>query len=176
MKNKVSILTQVEMDRIRTAILAQCEVVGDCWVYRGSLNAGGYGIKRVGGRLHAVSRILLAFQTGQSLNCRFDACHDTTMCPYKACCNPDHLVWASHADNCRQREQATREMKRVLRYWESHAWINGRFRKGLYDSSIDHCFTRAAATTDSCVLHGQQPQLIDMPLTPCIPTDIAIPY
>src|SRR6266567_1354410 len=133
--NKLPLLTQGEMAQIRAEILAQCEVVGDCWIYRGDLNRDGYGIKRVQGKLHSVSRILLAFATGASLNCRFDACHDTSICPYKSCCNVRHLHWSTHPENCKQRERATRAIRGVFCYWESSAWINGVFYTDRPDPS-----------------------------------------
>ena len=69
-------LTQSEKDSIRAEIIADCELVGDCWVYLGALNSKGYGIKRIGDRVHSVSRFMLAYSTRESLNIRADACHD----------------------------------------------------------------------------------------------------
>ena len=54
---------------------------------------------------------MLACSTVQSLDIKADACH-VRECPYSACCNPRHLFWGSHPENCKQREQEKREVKR----------------------------------------------------------------
>lgn len=133
------VLTAADKDRIRGEILGNCDLVADCWIYMGARNADGYGIKRIGNKVHSVSRFMLAYATRESLNNRLDACHDTQQCPYKACCNPKHLYWGTHAKNCRQREQAKREERELFSWWETHAWIDGVFYTNRRDPSIDQC-------------------------------------
>jgi hypothetical protein len=132
-------LSQTEKDRYRAEIVANCELVADCWIYLGALNSDGYGVKRIGNRVHSVSRFMLAYSTRESMNIRADACHDPKQCPYKACCNPKHLFWATHSQNCRQREQAKREERELFVWWETHAWIDGVFYTDRRDPSIEHC-------------------------------------
>jgi hypothetical protein len=117
------LLTQIDKERIRTEIIANCEPVADCWIYLGALNSDGYGVKRIGDRVHSVSRFMLAYSTRESMNIRTDACHDPKQCPYKACCNPKHLFWGSHSKNCRQREQAKREERELFPWWKGDASI-----------------------------------------------------
>lgn len=136
---KYPLLTQGEKERIRAEIVANTEMVGDCWIYKGALDRDGYGIKRCGGRTHSTQRFMLAYATRESLNVPFDACHDTSLCPYKACCNPAHLFWATHAKNCQQREDNTRELRGMFKFWETHAWVGGVYRTQESDPSIDHC-------------------------------------
>ena len=128
---KYPLLTQQEKERIRAEIVAKCEIVGDCWVYLGALDKDGYGVKRCGNRTHSTHRFMLAYSTRESLNVPFDACHDTALCPYKACCNPAHLFWATHAENCKQREDKTRELKAMF--------VDGVYRTHGCDPSVEHC-------------------------------------
>ena len=103
-----------DKDRIREEIVANCDLVGDCWVYRGTANpATSYGMKKIDGRTRTVSRFMLCYATRESLDRSGDACHDTTQCPYKACCNPRHLFWGTHEDNCEIREQDKRDARKL---------------------------------------------------------------
>jgi len=136
---KYPLLTEGDKNRIRQEIIDNCKIVGDCWIYQGALNEGGYGVKRMNSKLHAASRFMLAFHTRESLNVPFDACHDTALCPYKACCNPAHLCWATHAQNCQERERVTRELKGMFKFWETNAWIKGVFRTEQADPSVERC-------------------------------------
>src|SRR5208282_319366 len=101
-----------EKQRIYHEILANCDRIGDCLVYRGYKNPAGYGSKKVNGRTHNASRVVLAFATGEALNTRADACHKKD-CLSKACCNPDHLCWGSHSANSTDREQAKRDLQEL---------------------------------------------------------------
>jgi hypothetical protein len=108
-------LTLADKDRIRQEIIDNCDLVGDCWVYRGTKDpATDYGMKYIGGMMHTVSRFMLAYDSRESLNTADDACHEDC-CPYAACCNPRHLFWASHAVNCAQRERDKREARKLYR-------------------------------------------------------------
>jgi hypothetical protein len=42
------------------------------------------------------------------LNHRMDACHRSPICRFKACCNPEHLYWDTHKNNCERREAEKR--------------------------------------------------------------------
>jgi hypothetical protein len=96
-------------------------------------------MKRMNSKLHSVSRFMLAYASRESLNIPFDACHDTSVCPYKACCNPAHLFWATHAQNCQEREKVTRELRGMFKFWETHAWTDGVYRTQQRDPGIDRC-------------------------------------
>jgi hypothetical protein len=101
-------LSPAEKDRYCAEILANCDLRGDCWVYRGSKTDDGYGLKKFGESLHSTSRFMLAYATRESLNTNDSACHKKG-CLFKACCNPDHLYWGTHSVNSADREQAKRD-------------------------------------------------------------------
>jgi hypothetical protein len=133
-------LTTAEKEAVKAEILANCDLVADCWIYKGASNEYGYGMKKIGGKVHTVSRFMLAYDTRESL-CKpgYDACHRDDICPYKACCNPRHLYWATRSDNCKAREKRKREEREVFTWWETHAWIDGVFYSDRCDPSIDRC-------------------------------------
>jgi hypothetical protein len=45
-----------------------------------------------------------------------DDCHKSPLCRFKACCNPEHLFWDTHANNCKRREleKRARQAAKVL--------------------------------------------------------------
>jgi hypothetical protein len=45
-----------------------------------------------------------------------DDCHRSPLCRFKACCNPEHLFWDTHANNCKRREleKRARQAAKVL--------------------------------------------------------------
>lgn len=109
--DRFRLLTPEEKDRIRQEIVDNCDLMGDCWIWRGAKTSSGYGIKYIQGRMRTVSRFMLAYSTRESLDTRQDACHKHNQCPYRACCNPQHLFWGSHAVNSKDRERYERESR-----------------------------------------------------------------
>ena len=146
------ILTRADKDRIRQEILDNCIRIDDCLVYCGARNPQGYGLKRIGGKVHSVSRFMLAYETLESLNTSFDACHKKE-CLFKACCNPEHLFWGSHSKNCEQREQAKQEYRELTEWFENNpqpleffAILHSRLESlekqrltGLSTIKVNHC-------------------------------------
>lgn len=137
-KDGSPVLSLEEKLRLSQEIFAAC-VVGpngwqDCWLYP-TKNGSGYGMVRVGDRTYAASRIMLAIHTGESFDVKVDACHATDVCPYRNCCNPAHLFWASHTRNCQERNARIKEGMRLFKFWETHAWINGVFFSDRIDPS-----------------------------------------
>ncbi len=53
-------------------------------------------MKYIQGKMRTVSRFILAYSTRESLDLKdHDACHIRD-CPYRACCNPAHLIVCQH--------------------------------------------------------------------------------
>jgi hypothetical protein len=102
----LSLLSPDDKRRIYDEIISRCQLAGDCWVYPVK-NSSGYGMKWIGGKMMTVSRFVLAYHTRESLSIKLDACH-VFGCPYRACCNPKHLIWGTHAENAAMREEAER--------------------------------------------------------------------
>jgi len=123
-KFQVKILSKEEKDRLFHEIVANCDLVGDCWVFKGSKTPAGYGVKKFRGTTLVVSRFMLCYHTRESYNIKADACH-VGDCPYKACCNPLHLCWGSHAANSIQREQEKRERQKEMGWYldSSGKWV-----------------------------------------------------
>jgi hypothetical protein len=138
-KDGSPVLSLEEKQRLSQEIFAACDIGTngwqDCWLYPVH-NGSGYGMVRVGDKTHTVSRVMLALHTGESFDVKADACHKTDMCPYRNCCNPAHLFWASHPKNCEEREAKRKEGMRLFKFWESHAWINGMFFSDRIDPSL----------------------------------------
>lgn len=134
------LLTTEDKERIKAEILGNCDLVADCWIYKGAVNQNGYGMKKIGKKTCTVSRFMLAYATRESLDKPgYDACHKDDMCPYKACCNPLHLYWATKSDNCKARERRAKEEREMFEWWETHAWIDGVYYADRRDPSIEHC-------------------------------------
>src|SRR5579872_1617132 len=109
------LLGMAEKEHLYHEIAEACEIVGNCWIYRGDIDRSGYGLKRVAGRHYTVSRIMLALATGESFNLPdYEACH-VPQCPNRHCCNPAHLHWGTKAENCREREEARRMLNTEAR-------------------------------------------------------------
>lgn len=165
---KKELLTLAEKQRIRDEILAKCELAGDCWIYTGAKSSEGYGVKKIHGKTYNVSRFMLAYETRDSLTHHFDACHKDGICPYKACCNPDHLYWATHAENCTARETRAREERVVFAFWERHAWKDGAYYTDRHDPSIAVCInnlSRGKIRVQSATVLDFLDQPINLPET-----------
>ena len=138
-----ALLTLEDKERIKAEILANCDLVADCWIYTGARNSSGYGLKKIGKKTHTVSRFMLAYSTRESIEkAGYEACHRDDVCPYKACCNPRHLYWSTPSENCKVREKRAREERELFKFWETNAWIDGVFysdRQARRDPSIDSC-------------------------------------
>lgn len=141
----MTLLSIAEQEQIRNEIIAKCIPIGDCWIYTGTNNASGYGIRKIAGKHRTVSRFMLAYAErcmsglDKTEDFPFDACHKDSICPYRACCNPAHLFWGTRSPNSTDREAREKQQREMFDYWEHHAWIDGKFYDDPRDPSIDAC-------------------------------------
>jgi len=72
-----------------------------CWPFR----TGNKGRVWIDGKLHLVSRLMLARKLGRPLKPQMMACHD---CDNPPCFNPNHLYEGTHASNMRDMRERRR--------------------------------------------------------------------
>jgi hypothetical protein len=76
--------------------LARCQVVGECWIFTGAKNAGGYGVVGIAtGRNATTHRVTYEHFMGD-VPAGLDLDH---LCRNRACCNPWHLEPVTRAVN-----------------------------------------------------------------------------
>jgi len=152
---------------IRDACQVGTDGWSDCWLYPDK-NSSGYGMKWLGGKAYATSRIMLALATGESLSIPFDACHKVAICPYRNCCNPAHLEWKNHSTNCADREAHKRDNLEMFSFWENHAWIDGVFHIG----QMDPAHPKAKASKEHSQGCSEAPYMVaQSDITSCLSAD-----
>lgn len=72
--------------RARLRLLRRCKIVGDCWIWQGTVR-GDYGVMSIEGRTRDAHRIAYALFRGP-VDHGVSVLH---RCPNKLCCAPHHL-------------------------------------------------------------------------------------
>jgi hypothetical protein len=106
-------MTPDEQKEYRHKIVTGCVGIDDCWVWAGARTEAGYGTIRVGISNRVVSRLAQCLKTGLNLSTPADSCH-VAECLSRACCNPDHLFWGKHQENCSAREHRDMRWERYI--------------------------------------------------------------
>jgi hypothetical protein len=106
-------MTPEEQREYRRKIISGCIGIDDCWVWTGARTSAGYGKIRVGYTVRIVSRVALCLKTNSTLSTPADACH-IPECLSRACCNPAHLFWGKHQENCSMREHRDMRWERYI--------------------------------------------------------------
>lgn len=84
---------------------AKVDMTGDCWIWRSTINAMGYGVFRYHGKLHKAHRLAWRFVHGELLPADKIARH---ACDNPRCINPAHIVPGTHAENTADKIQRGR--------------------------------------------------------------------
>jgi hypothetical protein len=79
----------------------------ECWNWLGKLNKWGYGRLRNDGFMALAHRVAYEKKTGEKIN-NLIAMH---ICDNPACCNPNHIVLGTHADNQKDKFEKNRQAK-----------------------------------------------------------------
>lgn len=77
----------------------------ECWPWTAGTNVNGYGVLQVEGQSRIATHIALEID-GRARPGRMMALHS---CDSPACCNPRHLRWGDHKDNCRDMFERNRQ-------------------------------------------------------------------
>lgn len=68
---------------------------GDCWLWKGSKSARGYGKLWILEKIYGAHRIAVIL-SGRSFDVGMQACH---RCDVPSCCNPEHLFVGTRSEN-----------------------------------------------------------------------------
>ena len=77
---------------------AKVDAGGDCWLWTGALNTGGYGRFTLDGRRQRAHRVAYALLVSPVPD-HLELDH---LCRVRHCVNPDHLDLVTHAENTRR--------------------------------------------------------------------------
>lgn len=92
-----------------------------CWVWTAALNAAGYGVVGMGGKVVRVHRVIYEHMRG-AIDRKLVLDH---LCRNEACCNPDHLDPVTDGENFR----------RGMHY-AAISWRTGMCKRGLHQMSV----------------------------------------
>jgi hypothetical protein len=90
-----------------TRFWSKVEVTSSCWLWRGSLNHGGYGALNIQGKMVYAHRFSYELHHGL-IPTSLLVCHT---CDIRCCVNPDHFFLGTIADNLRDMRDKGRQAK-----------------------------------------------------------------
>jgi hypothetical protein len=88
-------------DEMKNTLLSKIGDIDEngCMLYMGHIEVDGYGRFLYKPHRLQAHRLALAISTGGLYYREEIACHDPILCKSRACCNPQHLRWATQLDN-----------------------------------------------------------------------------
>jgi hypothetical protein len=92
---------------LKYRLIAQCKIIGDCWIWQASKDRDGYGKLRFEGKRIRAHRASFLVHNGEIPD-NLCVLHK---CDVPACINPDHLWLGTHADNSKDRHKKGRTVK-----------------------------------------------------------------
>jgi hypothetical protein len=75
---------------------AKVDKSGECWLWTGAKNGGGYGVIAIDGKNHVAHRLALGMKLGRPVRRDRLACH---RCSTRACVRPGHIYEGTPLDN-----------------------------------------------------------------------------
>lgn len=85
-----------QAQEVAARLMSRLRVEGECWVWTGCRNPGGYGHMRVNGRVEKAHAVAVFLRHGADVLRAETVNH---LCFNRLCCNPDHLQVASKWEN-----------------------------------------------------------------------------
>lgn len=94
--NRFAAVTSAAAQDLAVRLMSRLRVDGDCWVWTGYLKPSGYGQVSLNDRMELSHVVAMFFRHGARALSAETVNH---LCFNRACCNPDHLQFASNREN-----------------------------------------------------------------------------
>lgn len=93
---RFSLVSDAQAQEVAVRLMARLRVEGDCWEWTGYRLPSGYGQIGIGDRAELVHVVAMFLRHGAAALRAETVNH---LCFNRACCNPDHLQFASRREN-----------------------------------------------------------------------------
>lgn len=129
------------LSSLPTRFSEKVDATGDCWLWTGKINRGGYGEIRVGAGMKKAHHAAVFLATGDWPPAGAVVCH---RCDNPRCVNAQHLFVGTHADNVADRHEKGRT---VMNRCPDHLLPRGEQNGGAKLTEPDVREIRASSAT-----------------------------